>query len=114
MSKTAVLAYSGGLDTTVAVKWLTETRGFDVIALTVDLGSQPKLAAIRQRALAAGASKAFVFDARTPFIERFCCRKCVLSAPDARSVANGSYAVQIQQQDNAGVGSGSRKLREHI
>src|SRR5438105_5083919 len=72
MPEKIVLAYSGGLDTTVAVKWLTETRGFDVIALTVDLGSQPKLAAIRQRALAAGASKAFVFDARTPFIERFC------------------------------------------
>src|SRR6202035_5130179 len=56
----------------VAVKWLIEERGFDVVALTIDLGSQPDLAVIRQRALAAGASRAYVLDARIPFIERFC------------------------------------------
>ena len=72
MTEKIVLAYSGGLDTTVAVKWLIEERGFDVVALTIDLGSQPDLAAIRQRALAAGACRAYVLDARSPFIERFC------------------------------------------
>lgn len=72
MAEKIVLAYSGGLDTTVAVKWLIEERGFDVVALTIDLGSQPDLAAIRQRALAAGASHAYVVDARDPFIDRFC------------------------------------------
>jgi argininosuccinate synthase len=72
MAEKIVLAYSGGLDTTVAVKWLIEERGFDVVALTIDLGSQPDLAMIRQRALAAGASRAYVLDARVPFIERFC------------------------------------------
>src|SRR6059058_312948 len=72
MPEKIVLAYSGGLDTTVAVKWLTETRGFDVVALTVDLGSQPNLNAIRERALAAGALQSYVLDARQPFIERFC------------------------------------------
>jgi argininosuccinate synthase len=72
MPEKIVLAYSGGLDTTVAVKWLTETRGFDVVALTVDLGSQPNLKAIRERALTAGAVAAYVLDARQPFIERFC------------------------------------------
>jgi len=72
MAERIVLAYSGGLDTTVAVRWLTETRGFEVIALTVDLGSQPNVAAIRERALAAGAAKAYVLDARRTFIERFC------------------------------------------
>jgi len=72
MAEKIVLAYSGGLDTTVAVKWLIEERGFDVVALTIDLGSQPDLAAIRQRALTAGASRAYVLDARRPFIERFC------------------------------------------
>jgi argininosuccinate synthase len=72
MAEKIVLAYSGGLDTTVAVKWLIEERGFDVVALTIDLGSQPDLAAIRQRALSAGASRAYVLDARAPFIERFC------------------------------------------
>src|SRR5438128_1475889 len=72
MAEKIVLAFSGGLDTTVAVKWLTETRGFDVVALTVDLGSQPNLKAIRERALAAGAVQSYVLDARQPFIERFC------------------------------------------
>jgi len=72
MAEKIVLAYSGGLDTTVAVKWLTETRGFHVVALTVDLGSQPNLKAIRERALTAGAVAAYVLDARQPFIERFC------------------------------------------
>src|SRR5437899_3514550 len=72
MPEKIVLAYSGGLDTTVAVKWLTETRGFEVIALTIDLGSQPNLAAIRERALRAGASRAYVLDARRPLVERFC------------------------------------------
>jgi len=72
MPEKIVLAYSGGLDTTVAVKWLAETRGFEVIALTIDLGSQPNLAAIRERALKAGAARAHVLDARQPFVERFC------------------------------------------
>src|SRR3989475_3809607 len=72
MAEKIVLAFSGGLDTTVAVKWLEETRGFDVVALTVDLGSQPNLKAIRERALAAGAVRAYVLDARKPFVERFC------------------------------------------
>ena len=72
MADKIVLAYSGGLDTTVAVKWLKDTRGFDVVALTADLGSQPNLEAIRQRALTAGAVAAHVLDARQPFVERFC------------------------------------------
>src|SRR5213080_5361189 len=72
MPEKIVLAYSGGLDTTVAVRWLTESRGFEVIALTVDLGSQLDLAAIRNRAMVSGAAKAYVLDARHPFIERFC------------------------------------------
>src|ERR1700674_545355 len=72
MAEKIVLAFSGGLDTTVAVKWLQETRSFDVVALTVDLGSQPNLKAIRERALAAGAIQSYVLDARQPFIDRFC------------------------------------------
>ena len=72
MAEKIVLAYSGGLDTTVAVRWLIEERGFEVVALTIDLGSQPNLKAIRERALAAGAIQSYVLDARRPFIERFC------------------------------------------
>ena len=72
MAEKIVLAYSGGLDTTVAVRWLIEERGFEVVALTIDLGSQPNMKAIRERALAAGALQSYVLDARQPFIERFC------------------------------------------
>lgn len=67
-----VLAYSGGLDTTVAVHWLTHARGFEVIALTADLGSQPNLPAIQARGQEAGAVKTYVLDARRTFVERFC------------------------------------------
>jgi argininosuccinate synthase len=88
MAEKIVLAYSGGLDTTVAVRWLTESRGFDVIALTVDLGSQPDLEAIRNRALAAGAVRAYVLDARQPFIERFC-----WPALQAGAIYQGQYPL---------------------
>ncbi|HYS03020.1 MAG TPA: argininosuccinate synthase domain-containing protein, partial [Candidatus Eisenbacteria bacterium] len=74
MAEKIVLAYSGGLDTSVAVRWLQETRGFDVITLTVDLGGQLDLEAIRQRALAAGAIQTRFEDQRRAFLERFCWR----------------------------------------
>jgi argininosuccinate synthase len=72
MSERIVLAYSGGLDTSVAVRWLQEARGFEVITLTVDLGAQPELEAIRRRALKTGAVSAWVEDLRRSFIEKFC------------------------------------------
>src|SRR3989442_12788142 len=74
MAEKIVLAYSGGLDTSVAVRWLQEARGFDVITLTVDLGGQLDLEAIRQRALAAGAIETRFEDQRRAFLERFCWR----------------------------------------
>ncbi len=72
MREKIVMAYSGGLDTSVAVKWLQEERGFEVLTLTIDLGSQPDLEAIGQRALRAGAAKARVEDQRSTFVERYC------------------------------------------
>ena len=62
-----VLAYSGGLDTSVAIPWLREKYHADVIAVTVDLGQGRELEAIRDRALAAGAVRAHVLDAREEF-----------------------------------------------
>lgn len=70
--KRLVLAYSGGLDTSVAVRWLRDTQGYQVIALTVDLGSQPHLDRIRERALKAGAAAAHVVDGRAEFVRDFC------------------------------------------
>ena len=68
---TVVLAYSGGLDTSVAIKWIPEKYGLEVIALTIDLGSERNLPEIRQRALDVGAVKALVVDGRDLFIKYF-------------------------------------------
>ncbi|MDA1095826.1 MAG: argininosuccinate synthase [Chloroflexi bacterium] len=71
MSEKLVLAYSGGLDTSVAVRWIKERYGYDVITLTADLGNVSDLESIRQRALDAGAVKACVADARDEFVRDF-------------------------------------------
>ena len=65
-----VLAYSGGLDTSVAIRWLKD-QGWDVIAFTVDLGEKKDLDAIQARALKVGASAAYVADGRKPFLQLF-------------------------------------------
>jgi argininosuccinate synthase len=65
-----VLAYSGGLDTSVAIRWLTE-QGYEVVALTIDLGEKKDLDAIQQRALRTGAVAAYVVDGRVPFLRDF-------------------------------------------
>ncbi len=64
MAKRVVLAYSGGLDTSVAVRWLGEEHGAEVIALAVDVGQGGDFETIRKRALSAGAIEAEVIDAR--------------------------------------------------
>jgi argininosuccinate synthase len=67
-----VLAYSGGLDTSVAVRWLTDELGFEVVTLTADLGGEGRDAAtVTERALGAGAIAAHVVDARRVFVEHF-------------------------------------------
>ncbi|GAI54531.1 unnamed protein product, partial [marine sediment metagenome] len=68
MSDKAVLAYSGGLDTSVAIKWLKERYNLKVITLTADIGGYSNLEAIRQKALDIGAIKALVVDAKETFI----------------------------------------------
>ena len=65
-----VLAYSGGLDTSVAIRWLAD-RGYDVVALTIDLGEKKDLDAIQQRALRVGAEAAYVVDGKVPFLRDF-------------------------------------------
>ncbi|HEX8551997.1 MAG TPA: argininosuccinate synthase [Abditibacteriaceae bacterium] len=69
--ETVVLAYSGGLDTSVAIKWIKEKYNLDVIALTIDLGSERNLPEIRQRALDVGAVDAIVVDGRDLFLKYF-------------------------------------------
>jgi len=69
--KKVVLAYSGGLDTSVAVAWLREQYGADVITLTVDVGGGSLRDGVAERAMKAGASRAYVIDGRDRFVRQF-------------------------------------------
>jgi len=66
-----VLAYSGGLDTSVILPWLKETYGYKVIAFAADLGQGEELAGIKRKALASGAVKCVVKDVRKEFVEDY-------------------------------------------
>ena len=83
-----VLAYSGGLDTSVAVRWLADTYGAEVVAVTVDLGQGKELDDIRERALAVGAVRAHVIDAREEFAKHY-----VLPALQAGAIYEGQYSL---------------------
>jgi argininosuccinate synthase len=73
MTEKAVLAYSGGLDTSVAIGWIAEQTGAEVIALAVDVGQGGEdLDTIKARALACGAASAEVVDARDEFAAEYC------------------------------------------
>jgi argininosuccinate synthase len=66
-----VLAYSGGLDTSVILPWLKETYGYKVIAFAADLGQGEELAGIKRKALKSGAVKCIVKDLRKKFVEEY-------------------------------------------
>jgi argininosuccinate synthase len=83
-----VLAYSGGLDTSVAVPWLAERYGAEVVAVTMDLGQGKELDAVRERALAAGAVRAHVLDVRREFAEEF-----ILPALQAGALYEAGYPL---------------------
>ena len=70
-SEKVVLAYSGGLDTSVILPWLKETYGYKVIAFAADLGQGEELAGIKQKALKSGAVKCVVKDLRKEFVEDY-------------------------------------------
>ena len=66
-----VLAYSGGLDTSVILPWLKETYGYEVIAFAAELGQGDELAGIKRKALASGATKCIVKDLRKEFVQDY-------------------------------------------
>jgi len=73
VTKRVVLAYSGGLDTSVAIGWIGEETGAEVIAVAIDVGQEGEdLEVIRKRALACGAVEAEVADARDEFADGYC------------------------------------------
>ncbi len=93
MTERVVLAYSGGLDTSVAVRWLIEQRGVEVIAVCVDVGQGSGSGgenwdAIRARALAAGAVESVVVDARAEMADEFC-----MPALQANARYEGTYPL---------------------
>jgi argininosuccinate synthase len=89
MTDRVVMAYSGGLDTSVAIPYLAEQTGAEVVAVVVDVGQGGEdLDVIRKRALACGAVEAEVVDAREEFAERFC-----LPALRANALYQGRYPL---------------------
>jgi len=88
MSDRVVLAYSGGLDTSVAIRWIREKYGLEVIALTVDVAGDRDLAATQQKALKVGAVKALVVDAKETFVNHF-----LFPALQGDAVYQGSYPL---------------------
>ncbi|MBS7644635.1 MAG: argininosuccinate synthase [Candidatus Bathyarchaeia archaeon] len=88
MPEKAVLAYSGGLDTSVAVKWIQEKYGVDVITVTVDVGQGIDPKSLEEKAKASGASSHYHLDAREEFIRDYAFR-----ALKANALYEGKYPL---------------------
>ena len=86
--KKVVLAYSGGLDTSVILKWLIETYGCEVVAFSADLGQRDSMENVRGNALKTGATKAYVEDLREEFV-----RDYVFAAFRANAIYEGQYLL---------------------
>jgi argininosuccinate synthase len=83
-----VLAYSGGLDTSVIVKWLIETYGCQVVAFVADLGQEEELNGLREKGLASGARKVILDDLREEFVQDF-----VFPMLRANAIYEGGYLL---------------------
>ncbi len=88
MVKKIVLAYSGGLDTSVIVPWLKENYGCEVICFAADLGQEEELDGLEQKALRTGASKLYIEDLREEFANEY-----ILPVIQARAVYEGKYLL---------------------
>src|SRR5260370_13750115 len=88
MADKVILAYSGGLDASVAIRWLKDTYGLDAGTLTVDVGNERDIPAVAERALRIGAVKALTVDARRDFLEYF-----VWPALQAGALYEGAYPL---------------------
>ncbi|MGB2885317.1 MAG: argininosuccinate synthase [Dehalococcoidia bacterium] len=88
MKDKVILAYSGGLDTSAAIRWIAEKYDMDVIALSIDLGMERDYESIRQKALKVGAIKAAVVDAKDVFINEY-----VFPALQADAIYEGQYTL---------------------
>ena len=87
MSEKVVLAYSGGLDTSVILKWLVE-RGYEVVAFVADVGQDDDFGKVREKALKAGASRVYVEDLKEEFVTDF-----IFPAFKANAIYEGRYLL---------------------
>src|SRR4030043_716860 len=86
--KKVVLAYSGGLDTSVILKWLKNEYGCEVITFTADIGQAEELDHLEEKARATGASKIYIEDLREEFARDF-----VFTALKANAIYEGTYLL---------------------
>ncbi len=86
--KKVVLAYSGGLDTSIIVKWLKEQYGCEVIAYAADVGQEEELTGLEEKAIKTGASKVYIEDLKEEFARDF-----VFFAIKANAIYEGSYLL---------------------
>lgn len=86
--KKVVLAYSGGLDTSIIIPWLKETYGYEVIAMAADLGQGEELAPLQEKATKSGASKLYIEDLREEFVSEF-----IFQTLKAGAVYEGKYLL---------------------
>jgi argininosuccinate synthase len=87
MAEKVVLAYSGGLDTSVILKWLLE-QGYDVIAYCADVGQREDFEKVKAKALQTGASQVFVEDLREEFVTGF-----IFPSFKANAIYEGRYLL---------------------
>jgi len=93
-----MLAYSGGLDTSVILKWLIK-KGYDVIAFVADVGQKDDFEAVREKALAIGASKVIIEDLKKEFVTDY-----IFKAVKANAVYEDRYLL-----DRAGTSAHSKE-----
>ena len=107
-----VLAYSGGLDTSVEIAWL-KNKGYDVIACCIDVGEGKDLEAIKKKGLKVGAVKSVVIDAKEEFASEYC-----LPALQAHAMYENKYPLvsalsrPSDRQKAGGSGQGKRRHRD--
>ncbi|MGE3919756.1 MAG: argininosuccinate synthase [Gammaproteobacteria bacterium] len=88
MKPKIILAYSGGLDTSCAIKWLQEQYRYDVIAVTMDVGEGKQLEPIKQKALDVGASKCYILSLQKEFADEY-----ILPALQSNALYEGIYPL---------------------
>lgn len=88
MAKKVVLAYSGGLDTSIIIPWLKENYGYEVIAVAADVGQGEELAPLREKAIKTGAGKIYIEDLKEEFVTEY-----IFPTLKAGAVYEGKYLL---------------------